>query len=166
MSIIYPLRFFQSQMEGTVNFSILVESVWKQVLGFWCSPKVPENPVAPTKRIFLYISGPQCVLSGCLCAHAQPTSFISFQALWQKPVLSLHNPQHIPNLFLLLGLYLWCPFSARYASYRALRPIVLDCFALTSCTSVLKGERALCQVELGLNHRMAIYLLCDISRIT
>lgn len=149
-------------MEGTVNFAMLVECVPRRVLDFWCSPGLPRNPGALLKLTFPYISNLWCVLSWHLWPHAQLTAFISFLALWQKPALALHNSQQIPNLFL----FLWCPLPTRYTAYRALCSTVFDCFALISCTSVLKRERALCQVELGLNHRMADYLLCDIHRIT
>lgn len=41
------------------------------------------------------------------------------------------------------------------ARYRALCYLVFDCFALTSCVSILKGERALVS-DLGLNRGLAV----------
>lgn len=70
--------FSQSQVEGTMNFATLIESVWKRALDFWwlCSLRVPPESVAPSKWIFPCISGLLCVLSKYLCGltHKRPTS--------------------------------------------------------------------------------------------
>lgn len=131
-------------MEGTVNCAVLVKSVGKRVLEFWSSPRVPRNPVAPVKLAFPYISGPQWVLSRSCVASC-----------------STDRPHFLPDPLVEAR---FPPLSTGYATYRALCSFVFDCFALTSMYQLWKERELCCQADLGLHHRLAVYLLCHLGR--
>lgn len=94
-------QFFQSQVEGTVNFATLTESV-QRVLDFWrlCLPRVPKNSVASLRLMFPNISGPRysCQDSYGLTLN-WPTSF---------PSRPLGRTQ--PCLFIVLSMYQACSY--------------------------------------------------------
>lgn len=83
-------------MEGTMNFATLGESVWKSsgfsmIMLTQCST---EFCGYLETDLSTHLWSSVCPVKIPMWAHAQMTSFISFQALWQKLILSLHLSLH------------------------------------------------------------------------